>query len=120
MFESNSVLQVNFEGVYRELLQYGFEYSIWEYNAVQIDVVHQIHLELLPRFLNSSHPKNTYDPNKLMEIWRAKIPTRKKRHQELLSSTLKDFLDADSIISGKYEALLGHIERLQNSMKGYR
>lgn len=120
MFEKNSVLDVDFMGIYSELLNYGFEYSIWEYNAIQIDQVHQINLELLPRFLNSTHPKNKYDPNNLMDIWRAKLPTRKKRHQEMLSSTLRDFLDVNSIISGKYDVLSGHIERLQKSMNGFK
>ena len=54
MFESDSKLEVDFKGIYTELLKYGFEYSLVEYNAVQIKLVHKINLELLPRFLYSS------------------------------------------------------------------
>jgi hypothetical protein len=120
MFESNSKLEVDFKGIYTELLKYGFEYSLVEYNAVQIKLVHKINLELLPRFLYSSHPKNKYDPNKLMQIWTKKLETRKERHQEIIASTLLDFYEAQSLISEKYDVLFGHIQRLQNSLDKFR
>ena len=114
MFEKNSALEVNFQGIYTELLKYGFEYGIMEFNAIQLKLAHRINLELLPRFFYSSHPKNTYDPNKLMQIWTAKLDKREERHKEILSSTLLDFYQAESLISDKYDALFGHIKRLQD------
>lgn len=109
-------LSVDFKGMYTELLRWGFEYSIVEYNAIQIKYAHKISLELLPRFLYSSHIKNKYDPNKLMDIWRAKIDKREKRHQEIISSVLSDFYDINKEMSEKYDALSGHIDRIQKSL----
>jgi hypothetical protein len=120
MFESNSALEVNFQGIYTELLRYGFEYAIVEYNAIQLKMAHRINLELLPRFLYSSHPKNTYDPNKLMQIWTAKLETRKERHNEIITSTLLDFYEANSLINNKYDVLLGHVKRLQESYDKFK
>ena len=120
MFENNSKLEVDFKGIYTELLKYGFEYSLVEYNAIQISLVHKINLELLPRFLYSSHPKNKYDPKKLMEIWTTKLKTREKRHQELITSNLMDFYEAESLINDKYDALFGHIQRLQSSFNKFK
>ncbi len=119
-FKNNDSLEVDFQGVYSELLKFGFEYSIVEYNAIQIKLSHQINLELLPRFLYSSHPKNKYDPNKLMEIWTKKIETRKERHDELVGSILSEFYKVDGIISEKYEKLASHIQRLQNSLNKFK
>lgn len=120
MFEQNSRLEVNFQGIYTELLRYGFEYSIMEFNAIQVKLVHRINLELLPRFLYSSHPKNTYDPNKLMQIWTAKLDKREQRHKEIVSSTLLDFYEAESLINDKYDVLFGHVKRLQESYDKFR
>jgi hypothetical protein len=119
-FEKNSTLKADFTGVYTELLKYGFEYSIVEYNAIQISLVHRINLELLPRFLYSSHPKNKYDPKKLIEIWTTKLETREKRHQEMVVSILSEFYDVSSEISNKYDLLVNHIKRLQNSYNNFR
>lgn len=113
---NNTPLVVDFKGMYTELLRWGFEYSIVEYNAIQIKYAHKISLELLPRFLYSSHIKNKYDPVKLMEIWRAKIDKREKRHQEIISSVLSDYYDINKEISEKYDALGGHIDRIQKSL----
>lgn len=119
-FKNNDSLEVDYQGVYSELLKFGFEYSIVEYNAIQIKLCHQINLELLPRFLYSSHPKNKYDPNKLMEIWMKKIQTRKERHDELSASILSEFYEVDGIISKKYEQLASHIQRLQVSLNKFK
>jgi len=119
-FKNNSSLEVDFTGIYTELLKYGFEYAIVEYNAIQISLVHKINLELLPRFLYSSHPKNKYDPKKLMEIWTAKLKTREKRHQEMTLSILSEFYDVTSEISDKYDVLIGHIQRLQDSFNKFK
>lgn len=119
-FQNNYPLKVDFKGVYTELLRLGFEYSIVEYNAIQIKLVHQINLELLPRFFYSSHPKNTYDPNKLMEIWTKKIETKEKRHQEITLSLLSEFYDVNGEIDSKYQVLRDHIKRLQDSFNKFK
>jgi hypothetical protein len=118
-FDKNSPLEVDFVGMYSELLRYGFEYSIQEYNVGQIVMAHRISLDLLPRFLYSSYPKNTYDPKKLVEIWDVKLKTRDKRHQEIISSVLSDFYDINSDISERYDALSGHIKRVRDSYQKY-
>ena len=118
-FEDNDVLEVNFKGMYYELLKYGFDYSIQEYNVAQIKIVRQINLEILPRFLYSSHPKNTYDPKKLMEIWETKLASKEERHREIISSILSDFYDISKDISNQYQALKEHISRLQDSYEKY-
>lgn len=118
-FEKNSFLEVDFKGMYTELLKYGFEYSIQEYNAAQLKQVHRISLELLSRFLYSSYPKNKYDPNKLVEIWEKKLETRDERHAEIIKSILSEFYELDKDISEKYSVLKGHIQRLQKSFGKY-
>ena len=118
-FEKNQILEVNFKGMYTELIKYGFEYAIQEYNVAQIKIVHRISLELLPRFLYSSHPKNTYDPKKLLEIWETKLDTKEQRHKEIITSVLKDFYDVKDEISEKYNVLKDHIERLRKSYEKY-
>lgn len=123
-FESNSLLPVDFTTVYKELLKLGFEYSIVEYTVPQVISIHRIHLEILPRFLYSSFPKNKYDPNKLMEIWAAKIKDKQYRHQEIIMASLDNFFNPEkSLVSGetgnKYQFLEKHIDRLQKSYEKY-
>lgn len=115
-FEQNRTLAVDFKGIYNELRKYGFEYAIVEYNSINLKLVHRINLDILPRFLYSAHPKNKYDPSKLYEIWSVKIKTRDKRHQEIILSTLDEFLDIKNEISEKYEVLRGHIKKLRDSL----
>lgn len=118
-FDEDRSLVVNFTGMYSELLRYGYEYSIQEYNVAQIKYSHKISLELLPRFLYSSYPKNQYDPNKLVEIWEAKLNGKEKRHQEIISANIKDFYSMKNEILGKYEELGDHIKRIQESYQKY-
>lgn len=118
-FENNDIIEVNFKGMYSELLRYGYEYAIQEYNTSQIRVAHRISLELLPRFLYSSYPKNKYDPNKLVEIWEAKLDSKEKRHQEIISSNIKDFYTMKEDILSKYQELGDHIKRVQKSYQKY-
>ena len=119
IFESNALLKVDYSGMYNELLGLGFEYSLMEYNAIQIKLVHKIHLEMLPRFLYSQHPAATYDPKKLMEIWYKKIETKSQRNQEMMKAMISDFYDINNDISEKYKVMKGHIERIQKSLKKY-
>lgn len=118
-FEKNSLLKVNYNGMYDEIRKLGFEYALMEFNAIQLVRVHRISLDLLPRFLYSQHPINKYDPNKLNEIWVAKIGKRDERHNELMTSALNDFYDVNSEISDKYNVMKDHIKRLQTSLTKY-
>ena len=118
-FEKDSFLKVSYEGVYSELIRLGFEYALIEFNAIQIKFIHKISMELVPRFLHAQHPKNTYDPNKLMEIWTAKLSTKAARNQEIMLSTINEFYDVRGEISDKYVQLKGHIERMRKSLKKY-
>jgi hypothetical protein len=114
-FDNNNYLKVDYQGVYDELIKLGFEYSLMEFDASLLKIVHRIELELLPRFLYSQHPINKYDPNKLMQIWEAKIDSRDQRHKEIMSSLISDFYDINSEISEKYDVLKGHIQRIRSN-----
>lgn len=118
-FEKNSLLKVDYNGMYNEIRKLGFEYALMEFNAIQLVRVHRIGLELLPRFLYSQHPINKYDPNKLIEIWTAKIGKRDERHKEIMTSALDDFYDVNKEISEKYNVMKDHIKRLQTSLNKY-
>jgi hypothetical protein len=118
-FEKDSLLSVNYKQMYDELRSLGFEYAINEFNMSQIEYVHKISLEMVPRFLYSQHPKNKYDPNALMSIWKIKIQNRDKRNQEIISSIISDFYKINDNISDKYEVLNDHINRLQKNLKKY-
>jgi hypothetical protein len=113
-------LEVDFKGMYTELLRYGFEYSIQEYNVSQIIQIHRISLNILPTFLYSSHPLNKYDPKKLMEIWESKLANKEKRHQEISLSLLSEFYDVNNEIDSKYQVLRDHIKRLQDSFNKFK
>jgi len=119
MFEKNLPLKVDYDKMYIELLKVGFEYTLMEFNAVQIKMVHKISMEMIPRFLYSQHPKATYDPKKLMDIWNKKIETKSQRNQEMMSAMVKEFYDINGDISEKYKVMKGHIERIQKSLKKY-
>ena len=82
-FEKNSLLKVDYNGMYNEIRKLGFEYALMEFNAIQLVRVHRISLELVPRFLYSQHPKNIYDPKKLYQIWKSKISTKIERDKEI-------------------------------------
>jgi len=118
-FDKNIPIKTEYEKTYQELLRVGFEYSLMEYNAIQIKRVHRIHMEMLPRFLFSQHPKATYDPNKLMQIWTKKLETKRERDQEMMKAMIEEFYEVDKEISGKYKVLKDHIKRLQKSAKKY-
>lgn len=118
-FDKNNLLKVDYNGMYSELIKFGFEYSIVEYNLSQIKLAHKIEMNMVPRFLISAHPKNKYDPAKLFDIWQVKIKDKDKRNQEILKSTIADFYDIKGEISEKYTLLKGHIQRIQTNMKKY-
>jgi hypothetical protein len=118
-FEKDRFLKVNYEGIYSELLRYGYEYSLVEYNAIQLKLVHKIQMDLVPRFLISAHPKNKYDPEKLKDIWESKLEDKAKRNEEIVSAMLNEFYDVQSEIKDKYVLLRDHIKRLQTSAIKY-
>ena len=118
-FEENNFLEVDYSKVYDELNKLGFAYALMEFNAIQILTCHRISLEMLPRFLYSQHPKATYDPTKLMQIWEAKIETRDERHKEMMISIISDFYDINKDITNKYDVLSGHISRIRSSIKRF-
>lgn len=118
-FDHDRPLSVDYKGVYSELLKYGFEYAIVEYNFTQIKLVHKISLDVIPRFLYSQHPVNKYDPTKLYGIWNAKISDKAQRHQEMSNALIKDFFTASDDIMENYTVLKDHINRLQKSVEKY-
>ena len=118
-FNENRKLEVSLQGIYNELRKLGFEYSLVEYDTNRIKLAHKVHLDILPRFLYHQHPKNKYDPEKLLEIWEAKIKKREQRHQEMTLALINEFFDVNSEISSKYDNLKGHIKRLQNNIRKY-
>lgn len=118
-FEKNNLLKVDYQGIYNELRKLGFEYALMEFDAIRVNLVHKIKLDLLPRFLYSQHPKNTYDPLKLMQIWEVKIENRDQRHKEMMISSLDEFYDINNEISEKYSVLKNHIQRLRSNMIKY-
>lgn len=118
-FEEDKSLNVDLQGMYDELRKLGFEYSLIEYDSSRLKLIHQVSLDILPRFLYHQHPKNKYDPEKLLEIWETKIKTREKRHQEITLALINEFFDVNSEISEKFSVLKTHIQRLQNQIKKY-
>jgi hypothetical protein len=118
-FESNNLLEVDFQGVYRELMNYGFEYALVEYNLQQVQLVHKINMEAVPRFLYSGHPKNKYDPRKLYEIWSAKLDGRADRDAEMSKVLIKDFYQISDDIKENYKLLKGHADRIKRSLEKY-
>ena len=112
-FENDRLLEVDMKGAYNELLRYGFEYAIVEYNLKQVQLVHKINMMAVPRFLYSGHPKNKYDAKKLYEIWKAKLSGRAQRDQEMSGALIDDFFKASDDILENYDLLKGHIQRIQ-------
>lgn len=115
-FEKDSFLKVSFTGIYNELKNIGFEYSLMEFDVSKILIAHKISMSILPKFLISQHPTNTYDPKKLSEIWKSKIGKQAERDAEMQSSSLEDFYNIHFNIDSKYESLKKHIERLRRNL----
>jgi hypothetical protein len=118
-FEKDSLLEVDFTGVYRELMNYGFEYALVEYNLKQVQLVHKISMDAVPRFLYSGHPKNKYDPKKLYDIWSAKLGGRAERDDEMSKLLIKDFYKISDDIGENYKMLKSHADRIKRSLDKY-
>jgi hypothetical protein len=114
-FEKDRLLKVDMKGAYTELLKVGFEYALMEFNAIQVVTAHKISMNILPRFINSGHPQNKYDPKKLIEIWEAKLDKREQRHKEMMSASIDDFYKASEEILEKYSELKDHILRIRRN-----
>ncbi len=117
--DKNRLLKADHESVYKELLHFGFEYALVEYNLKQIKSVHFINMSLLPQFLYSGYPINIYDPKKIYSIHQKKLETREKRHQEMMKAVISDFYDISNEINENYNALKKHIQRIQSNYKKY-
>jgi hypothetical protein len=109
----------NFELIYRELVKYRIQYSVMEFNVAQIKMCHKIHLSEVPKFLYSQHPKNRYDPKKLIQIWSKKIKDSDKRDKEMSQLAVDEMYNLTNEISDKYVILKDHIKRLQSSFRKY-
>lgn len=118
-FDKDRFLKVDAKGAKNELLKYGFQYAMMEYNQAQFVLVHKINMSAVPRFLYSGHPINKYDPKKLYDIWKVKLNTRYERDRELSKSMIKDFYDISNNINENYKILKNHIQRIQTSLKKY-
>ncbi len=120
MFEKpEQFIKVKYDAMYRELKRYSLQYSVMEYNAHQIKLVHRIGFKMLPRFLWSQHPMAKYDPRKLLQIWKKKYLEQDKRDKEMMDADIKEFLDIGNEISDKYVLLRGRVQRLQRSIRKY-
>lgn len=117
--EKDRPIKVSYEGMYNELRTLGFEYALMEFNTIQLALVHKINLQILPRFLFSQHPKNVYDPKKLISIWQAKISTKEERHKEMMISNISEWYDINKELTDKYNVLSDHIKRIRNSQIKY-
>lgn len=112
-------IKVKYEPMYNELKRLRLEYSLIEYNAVQIVKAHRIHFSVLPEFLYSQHPKNKYDPIKLIQIWKKKAETSHERDSEMSQLTIDDLYDFNKDFTTKFNLLEGHIKRIRNSVEKY-
>lgn len=112
-------INVNYQKIYNSLRSIGYEYSINEFNAAHILMVHRISMNIVPRFLISQHPVNKYDPKALFNIWKKKIENRDKRDKEIMNSIIKEFYDINADITNKYDVLQEHIKRIRKNYIKY-
>jgi hypothetical protein len=110
---------MNFEIAYKLLLKVGYEYGIVEYNLEQVVRCYSVSIEVLPRFLYSTHPSIKYDPENLYKIWLKKLETRQERHQEIIALTAADFYEATDEIKEKFSTLKGHLDRIQRNLNKF-
>ena len=117
--KGNHFIKVKYEPMYNELKRMRLEYCLMEYNAIQIVKAHRIHFSVLPQFLYSQHPKNKYDPKKLIQIWKKKAETSEERDSEMSQLTMEDLYNFDKDFTKKFEQLEGHIKRIRASVEKY-
>ena len=110
---------INFEIIYRKLIRLGFEYAIVEYDIGRIAQVFRIKYTELSYWVYSQHPKNIYDPNKLYQIWSAKLKNRPERHKEMIGKLVEDFYDVSDELIENSTALKGHFSRLKRNQEKF-
>lgn len=115
--KGNHFIKVKHEIIYRELKKLRLEYSIQPYNASQIVTCHRIMMEDLPRFLYSAHPKNKYDPKRLIQLWKTKAKNSDQRDDEMMKLTTEDLYNFDKDFLQKFDTLSTHIERFRKSIE---
>ena len=106
---------INFEMIYKKLIKLGFEYAIVEYEIGRIVQVFHINYSELPNWIYSQHPKNIYDPNKLYQIWYAKLKNRPERHKEMIGKLVEDFYNVTDELIDNSTALKEHFKRLKRN-----
>ena len=67
-FEKNNLLSVTFQGVYNELRSVGFEYALMEFDALNVELIHRIHLEQLDRFFYNQHPNLDFEEMNIIMV----------------------------------------------------
>ena len=112
-------INVKFGPMYDELKKFRLEYSLIEYNTIQIKRAHRIHFSVLGSFLYSQHPKNIYDPKKLLQIMKKKSETSSERDSDMSKLTLEDLYNFDKDFTQKFSSLEGHIKRIRTSVEKY-
>lgn len=117
--KGNHFIKVKHEIISRELKKLRLEYSIQPYNASQIVTCHRIMMEDLPRFLYSAHPKNKYDPKRLIQLWKTKAKTSDQRDDEMMRLTTEDLYNFDKDFTKKFDTLTSHVERFRKSIEKY-
>lgn len=118
-FEKNEPLKVSYQGMYQELSSLGLQYSLVEYDASLIKLVHRIEMNTVPRFIISQHPKNKYDPKGLIELWSKKAKTAELRDREMIGANMNDFFNIKAELNEKYKTLKSHIQRIHNNQKKF-
>lgn len=113
--DNNQFSNITFEGMYKMLYRYGYEYALVEYSINKIKKVYEIDISLVTEFIYSIYPKNKYDPFKLYDIWSKKIKTKEARHQELIKTILSDFYNTKQDIIDESNVLKGKFQRLKRN-----
>jgi hypothetical protein len=115
--DKDKALEVDFSGMYKELRKWGLEYSLVEYPAHRIFMIFNIRMDLVPRFLYSSHPNIKYDPENLYDLRNSKLKESDRRDDEMRQLLVSDFTAAEDEIKGKFKLLQDKVFRIQKSLK---
>lgn len=117
--DNQQMLNISLELVYKQLIRFGFEYSIVEYDISRIKAVYHIDISMLSNFIYSGHPKNKYDPNKLYSIWEKKLSTKEARHKEMTQTVLSDFYEVKKDLLDEMSVLKEHFNRFKRNQDKY-
>lgn len=104
--DSNTTLNVTYEGVYKTLASVGFEYAIREFRLDLITQCYEINISELDRFVSFDTQQFTgVDPKKLVEIWLAKLGEGEARLQQIRKDVLTDFKVVDNELNASFEEM---------------